>query len=109
MLKNHVATGSIKNINDNDNNNDNNSTNTTTPNTTATPHTTSNTPSTPYHNASLTKSPTYSHLEAISLCSKNIRKQNKGVFPGIMNTFAFGYSLDSKLLNEIAIEENGIY
>ena len=94
---------------------DNNNTSTTSPtNTTSTQNTTSNTLTTHYHNnASLllltdgepNVEPPRGYLPML----KKYKKQNNGVFPGIINTFGFGYSLDSKLLNEIAIEGNGIY
>ena len=34
---------------------------------------------------------------------------NKGSLPGVINTYGFGYSLDCKLLNDIAIKGNGNY
>jgi len=39
---------------------------------------------------------------------KKYRDQHGG-YPGIINTFGFGYNLDSKLLNELATEGNGTY
>jgi hypothetical protein len=37
------------------------------------------------------------------------RYKDKNGIPGIINTFGFGYSLDSKLLNDIAVLGNGAY
>ncbi|KAJ3041140.1 hypothetical protein HDV00_009855 [Rhizophlyctis rosea] len=37
------------------------------------------------------------------------KDQNNNVLPGIINTFGFGYSLKSALLNELAVEGNGAY
>lgn len=39
---------------------------------------------------------------------KRYRDQH-GSYPGIINTFGFGYNLDSKLLDELAVEGNGTY
>jgi len=40
---------------------------------------------------------------------KKYKEDLGGEFPGIINTFGFGYSLDSKLLNEIAVIGKGTY
>ncbi|KAJ3085923.1 hypothetical protein HK102_013684, partial [Quaeritorhiza haematococci] len=40
---------------------------------------------------------------------KKYREKSEGTLPGIVNTFGFGYSLDSGLLNELAVEGNGVY
>lgn len=40
---------------------------------------------------------------------KRYRDSNGGKYPGTINTFGFGYSLDSKLLADVAIEGGGMY
>ena len=40
---------------------------------------------------------------------KRYRDLNGGNLPGSINTFGFGYNLDSKLLQEFALEGNGMY
>jgi hypothetical protein len=40
---------------------------------------------------------------------RKYRDSNNGNYPGVVSTFGFGYSLDSKLLVDIAKEAGGMY
>lgn len=49
--------------------------------------------------------PPEGHVSAM----QRFKDQHGGHYPGAIHTFGFGYSLDSTLLNEIAMEGNGTY